>query len=318
MWNESAKPAISVDFLGNVEATRYFRVGNASSNAIVSAPSSILRGVNNYGLPENDALPDYGDELNGFSGCTLEQYIVEGNGLVVDVQAKYASGGITIFPAPELNGAWQGSFQTEVFQLPFAIIKRSFVPGNPSPDAPPGSPIPRVQVNDWSFEEQPVFQTIVRHSRKAIIPVNLANAIETIAEQNNKLHRIGSRWYRFEAGDYRRYDNARYEFTYSFIYDSGMRNTYTARAAPPPTDPGGGPSPVAPQYAMPPNTASHPVPTVYPGRVWTRPPFCNVFALRGTGDTGSQYVDPDFVVFCNFDVSANNGLGWLDLPGIFQ
>lgn len=323
-FRETQRPEIISDGFGTSEATRFYTVWNASPSAVVSSPANVLRGENSDGLPTNEPLPDYRSQFPGVAGLELIAYQVQGNGIVLDVQARYATGGITIFPPPDLSTAWTGSFQTEEFTIPFALLKASKVPGIPSPNAPPGTPIPQVEVLDWAFDEQPIYQTVVRHSRKARVVVDLAAAIDIIAEQNNKLHKIGNRWYRFEAGDYQPYDATRYEFTYSFVFDSGTQAITTSEGGPPATDPGGGPSLVR-SYMMPPSDKPHPVAQVYPNFLFTRPPFCNVFVFRGRGSpSGPQQgsAEPVFVAFCNYDISygigGEPGLGWLRLPGILQ
>lgn len=322
-WREIAKPSISADAVGNVSATRFFRVFNIDPAAIQQNPTSILRGDNTDGLPSNDSLPDYGSDFTSIPGCTLIDYAIEGNGLVADVEAKYATGGITIFPPPDLHGSWEGSFQTEVFQIPFAVLKASKVPGIPDPTAPPGTPVPQVQVFDWAFDEQPVFQTVMRHSRIARVVVDLPSALDIIADQNNKLQKIGSRWYRFEAGDYNRFDLTKYEFRYSFVYDPGMNQVTSSVPGGVSTDPGGGPSPSGPPYIMPPNTFAHPLTQVYPTRRFMRPPFCNIFVTRGPSSPiypSFGPAEPLFIAFCNFETSVGAGgipgLGWLQLPGV--
>lgn len=314
-FREIEKPAITSDSFGTAEVTRFFRAWNVTPTQVVSAPTTVLRGENTDGLPSNDPLPEYKSQFEGMAGVELVSYQVQGNGIVVDIQAKYASGGITIFPPPNLDTAWVGSFQTEQFVIPFAVLKRSYVPGVPDPSAPPNTPVPRVEVDDWAFDEQPIFQTVVRHQRKARIETNLATAIDIIAEQNNKLHKIGSRWYRFEAGDYKPYDATKYEFSYSFVYDSGTQAVTTSTTNPQASS----------LYIMPTNSFRHPIQQIYPLRTFTRPPFCNIFAVRGPGSPSgpeSGQAEPEFVAFCNYDMSVGAGgqpgLGWLQLPGILQ
>ncbi len=300
-WSEIEKSDL-VHAEERTDLTRTFRVWDVNPAILSTSPESVIGG------PLNVGLPSLGSEHPDYPAATLRRYSTTSQGLTFEVKAEYSTEEITGFGpgGTNLDYAWQGSFQTEVVNIPFAVIVQTKVQGFLPFNSPPGTPVPFQTVKDWDFRTQQVLETRVRHSRRVKLTANLSDTIKLMEEQNNRLMLIGGSWYRFESGDYRQLTATTFEVTYSLVMDSGTEFVTIPQSTP--------------DIAFPTMPLSHPINTIQSsaGRTeWIRPPFCELIMRRveQPTDPNEPRFPPEFFAFCPYSISEPNGYGWEQLPG---
>lgn len=328
-WRETRQPDVTSDGDRITTVRRYFTVWGFSPAMVRATPTLVLN-------EDGEGLPPYRDDFGG--GVLLRRYNTSSDGLVFDVQADYATNEADVLPPPNLDYAWEGSWQTETFDFPCAKYARTLVPTPPDPDADPFTPPPApTAIYDWEFITQPVFYTAVRHSRKVKVTANLSTAIDIISDQANKLQKIAGRWYVFRASDYRQRTAQTFETTYTFEYDPGVAEVLSPL-------PGNGPSPPLGSFFVPttrwmflyggtlrPTRVDPQNPPQFGTPVFLRPPFCNLVLVRGVRppapppEPGAPPVPeppvyPEEHAFCPYSISQTigdmPGQGWTLLPGV--
>lgn len=300
-WVEVSKNEVSRDANGVKFARRHFRIWDASPNQLLSNPSSILGG------PDPLApigLPNYNDEYPDDHTLRLDRYDTSANGLVFDAQAYYSSDRRFRYPSPTVaqGESFSVTWKSEDAEIPFAVKTRTTLSG--VPDAM-GAPTASVVVEGWDFKKQKVLETQTRFSKNVNLTGNIADAVQEITEQNNKLMLIGNKWYRFEAGDIPTTARDPVETRYSFIYDPG-----TTRYSLPP---GANLS----NLSLPPDNIE--IPDMYPGVGFTRPPFHVLLVAARTDVSPPSPFDAPFLLYYVqrlYTISSSNGLGWQRLPDI--
>lgn len=313
-WRQIRPPEVSTNSdSGLLTTVVAYRVWDVSPAAILSLSSGAPIPIGDGQIPET-FLPLPGSNLPEDPRLTLRQYVSRSESENVwELTAEYASGEIVIFPGPDLAYAWAGEFQTETVTLPYLVRRELQLPAAPASNALPNDPPPPPRiVAAWETDRRQILETRVRHSRRVRITGNLSNAIEIIEGQNNLLQQIGTRWYRFEAGDYVQISNSTFTVQYSFIRDAGTRRI--------------GPSDISlteyPQQiftdidmfgANPPPPPSN--------RHWARPPFHEIITVPGPFEPGQQEPPrPNFATIRPYELSETIGMvpgqGWTNLPQI--
>ena len=145
---------------------------------------------------------------------------------------------------------------------------------------------------------------------------NISHAdVATIGRQNNKIHYINGRLYRFKAGNFRQTEKAAWEGSYTWIEDTGTPVPFEIAGLPYPT---GYPAkinigPVSAERSLylPPVT----------GNRWLVQVGINDTNdyIRSPYHTITYHIDEDFVPLhvetTAYTLSENGGLGWQTLPG---
>jgi len=274
---------VQCDAEGRRRGSRVFRVWNYARTQIMADPTSILN-------DEGVGLPAYNSE---WEGMRLDAYQTAANGSVYDVTALYSNDRRFVMPSPVDRmapgyGAWSGSCTTEFIELPFAYQAKTLVQQ--------GEGNPPAEVVGWKFDVQRTPVNIHRISwRTNISASDVPRLVDALRQQTNKLHRINSKWYHFEGGDYAETEPGKWEVHYHWREDPGtppiQYSLFSTTRLPPPR---GSLIPGAPDAS------------------WSRPPYHEVI-LVGAAD-GSASSPPVFELFVPFDYDDPEG--WADLPGM--
>jgi hypothetical protein len=148
----------------------------------------------------------------------------------------------------------------------------------------------------WKHKER---RTIIRY-RTVIMEMN-PGVIAAIGDQNDHLHLIGGRWYKFECGTIDEQETGRWAVTYSWERDHGTPDGIF------------GPQQVG--YLFPSSNVSR-LEEVYPNVPFTRPPFHDLIPLPGDWSPGPPpFIEPPHI---NNPVpnAIPNANGWQNLPGV--
>lgn len=195
------------DRRGAVWATRTFRVPAANDMAALSSP--VLPAMNSpYPTEPKARLERY------------EARPVGSGGVLYDVTAYYSSDGrwTTVQRPPDPAAApgtrlWTVSFVVEEQVIPY--MRRAIVEF-------PGANAPERKALWIDAQELRIRETRVVFSVTLALPGFSVGMIESIASQNDRLHRIdGTHYYQFICGDARQRDDETWEITYTWRRDMG-------------------------------------------------------------------------------------------------
>lgn len=187
------------------------------ADAVVSYPESILGGPDGA-----TPLPSIGSAHPRFPGAVLRYYTAVCDPPNVHLRAHYTYGDIDPVN-PEFFGQ-SGDFFDESDEIPYAEKRSAIVSMG---DIPPGGGPPQVVSIDvwrWGDSEVPP-RRVIYNSRQHTMSVNvgglIGDAIAAMDEQNNAIHKINGRYYRFKAGTYSEVREDVWVVNYHWFYDSG-------------------------------------------------------------------------------------------------
>lgn len=164
-----------------------------------------------------------------------------------------------------------------------------------------------IVVDSYDRGEETHWETRKKYVRQVRLQNVTLSTCESIAARSNKLHKMGSLWYRFVVGEMQEISRNVWETTYSWEYDPGTPPIYpdwTDLIRFPRLE-----GTITGEYF--PSTLYT---TGNPAPLYTRPPFNSIYMLRGY-DPGPPPVPhwPKFRVKLDYEVDAN---GWQGLPGM--
>jgi len=294
--------------IGSVERA-FIVTTDVTPDVIISNPSSILGGADGV-----TPLPAYGTPHPRVVGAVLRSYVAQGAPPNVNVRAMYTAGNID--PLGEEFFGQSGDFFEESDTLP-AARKDTYVVNNGG-EVPPGGgpPTPPVRFPYWNIADAPEIKVIYT-SRQHTMSVNvgglIGDTITAMDNQNNRLHRINGRYYRFKAGGYTEIRSGIWLVNYQFFYDSGtlydpslsaFDQPFSRLAIPQPIT--GGPGPGDPVL--------HPGANPLLGRTgvqYMRLPYHK--RLIVAADPDNPAARPQFPHFLPYFVDPN---GWQELVGL--
>ena len=212
--NEGAGAAIELvgqSFNGSTD--RLFIVTNdVPADVVVSNPEAILGGADGA-----TPLPGYGSTHPRNVGFVLFRYSAVASPPNVFVTASYRNPVIGPI-SPEFFGQ-SGDWYEAADSLPSAKQKVTVVSMGGEP--PVGPPEPPVTIRPWVFESFDIQYTSRQHTMSVNIGGNIGSAITAMDAQNNRIHRINDRCYRFKAGAYNEISPDTWVVDYHWFYDSG-------------------------------------------------------------------------------------------------
>lgn len=186
---------------------RYVVVGQVEPAAVVSDPTAYIGGMAGSTAP----LPDYGSVHPVYPGLRLRTWSAQSSNANVFAVATYNNA--TAIFEPEWFSR-SGGYQTETFTFPYARRIRHTIPtaGGTTP----------VDQDLWKIETVSVRQTVRRNEINVNVGGAIGDAVEAMDLQNNKIHIINGRAYRFEAGSFYETRPNTWIVNYAWIYESGI------------------------------------------------------------------------------------------------
>lgn len=275
---------------------RAFKVWGYDPATIRDQPESVLNAT-------GQGLPPIGSTLDG---AILERYSVQSGSVSGDVHtaiAYFSNDRRFSLPErptapgePEYRPHIEGSISSQSVDIPYARRTRLVM----FQDGSLVSPTYGTQ-HVWQIETQAVTESTSKISVRVSVPnVTVPEMTTRILAQQNVIHVIGGRGYRFDGGYFSEATSNRYDVTYTWTYESGTRDVTLAA---PQQQQNGAAQVIFPsgfQSIIPNDTTPY-----------TRPPFCEVvWAYQEVGDSTSPPV---------FVVQPLNVLvpdGWSSLPGL--
>lgn len=192
-------------------------------------------------------------------------------------------------PADPLFKSWTLSYRTVAVQIPYSVEdprKYRYRDSNGQVKIIPGYPVQAI--THW--ESRKIFSREVRVTNFYI------TQWEAIGDQNDKLHKIGNRWYRFTIGDVREVSRNVWDAVYTWEFDPGTPDLF-----PPPTS----------ALVYPWHIASQ-INGFTPDRLWARPPY---HSLRAIPQFDNDIpIAPIMEAIPEYDYFTPNG--WQLLPGV--
>lgn len=180
-------------------------------DVVVADPTAIL-GDTDGATP----LPDYGSAHPRLTNLVLRTYSTSGEPPNMRVVAQYGLNDIDILNPedPEFftqSGDWFDEFDS----IPNARKKNTLTNSNGQ------GPLQTIQL--WDFETPPmeVLYTSRQHTMTVNVGGLIGNAIAAMDNQNNHLHLILGRYYRFKAGGYNEISHNVWTVNYQWFFDSG-------------------------------------------------------------------------------------------------
>lgn len=249
---------IGVPAVLRARAERRFIIDNDNITAaqVISGPQFIMGGVDGA-----TPLPGYGSVHPQISGAVLRNYSATGDPPNVHATAYYSYGDIDPI-SPEFYGQ-SGDWFEEADKLPLAQIETTI-----STYSVGGAPVEQ-QVKTWKFDSFDSIYTSRQHTISVNIGGLIGDAIAAMDRQNNRIHQIGSRYYRFKAGGYKEIRLGVWVVNYHWFYESGTLYDSSLDAYYTPTSPMRIPPPIVGAAAADP---------AHPG------------AVTILGDAGEQYL----------------------------
>lgn len=176
---------------------------------VVSAnPTSVLGGDDGA-----TPLPGYGSSHPRLVGARLTRYAVSGAPPNLLATAYYKFSGTIQPDDPEFFGQ-SGDWMEFEYDLPIAKRRTRIVSM--------GGELPVQQtIKPFEFESVTIKQTLREHTMSVNIGGLIGDAIAAMDDQNNKIHRINGRPYRFQAGGYNEIRTGVWLVNYKWLYDSG-------------------------------------------------------------------------------------------------
>lgn len=159
-------------------------------------------------------LPPYGSVHPNFPGAVLMNYTAVGDPPNMRVTAYYRYGDIDPV-SPEFYGQ-SGDWFEESDKLPVSEIETSIVTYSTG-----GQPTEQ-QIKAWRFSDFDVLYTSRQHTISVNVGGLIGDAIAAMDLQNNRIHKIGGRFYRFKAGGYNEVRLGVWVVNYQWFYESGV------------------------------------------------------------------------------------------------
>jgi hypothetical protein len=270
-------------------------------------------------------LPQSGDPFPGqppgqIFTIRMDRYDVapadDGMSIVTAVYTNDRSGRLN--PAPDRTEpsfkSWSMDFQEAAADYPTVMTYPLRIPG----ETGSGGPGRTADTTIYKIGEQ-----LIVWERSIVLTNVTSDELRRIGAQNNKIHKIGDRAYRFKAGRIHQTERTAWETVYTWIEDpgtpppKGILGAFTYPA-------NGGFSQGVPSYAGPVSVG----PVTDERRIYVPPKTANQLLLQiaGLSDT-REYVRspfhqigfeltkdmiPQFWQHCPYDIEAN---GWQNLPG---
>lgn len=216
-WSERHDGAgASTELVGQMftgDCVRMFIVTtDVPPDVICFDPTAIL-GDNDGATP----LPGYGSQHPRNNGLFLFRYSAVGDPPNLHVTAYYRNA--VIGPVDPQFFGQSGDWFEEVDSLPIAKQIPTVVTMGGEP--PVGPPTPPTIIRPWQFEEFGVQFTSRQHTMSVNVGGNIGSAIAAMDDQNNRIHRINTRAYRFKAGGYNEIMPEVWVVNYHWFFDSG-------------------------------------------------------------------------------------------------
>jgi hypothetical protein len=186
---------------------RFIVTTDLEPSQVISGPQLILGGSD--GLT---GLPPYGSPHPNFGGAVVQAYAAVGNPPNIEVTAYYGYGDIDPV-SPEFYSQ-SGDWFEETDSLPIARHETSIVTS--------GGELPtQQQIRSWQFDSMDTLYTSRQHTISVNVGGMIGDAINAMDEQNNRIHKIGGRWYRFKAAGYNEVRLGVWVCNYQWFYDGG-------------------------------------------------------------------------------------------------
>ena len=191
------------------DSVRMFVVTTDLYPDVVSSQPTAVLGGDDGATP----LPGYGSAHPRTPGAFLFRYSVTGAPPNLFATAYYKFSGIVEPQDPEFFGQ-SGDWMEYEYDLPIARRVRRIVSlGGNLPQAR--------EVMPFEFDSVKIKQTLRQHTMSVNIGGQIGDAITAMDDQNNKIHLLNGRPYRFQAGGYNEIRTATWVVNYQWIYDSG-------------------------------------------------------------------------------------------------
>jgi hypothetical protein len=260
-------------------------------------------------------LPQSGDPFPGqppgqIFTIRMDRYDVapadDGMSIVTAVYTNDRSGRLN--PSPDRTEpafkSWSMDFQESVIDFPTVLTYPLKIPGETGPAGQGRT----ADTTIYKISEQ-----VIVWERAVVLSNVTFDELRRIGAQNNKIHKIGDRAYRFKAGRLHQTERTAWETVYTWIEDAGtlaplgILGSFTYPA-------NGGPVTVGPpaderQIYVPPrltNQLLQQITGLADTRQYVRSPFHQIGFELTTG------MVPQFWQHCPYEVEAN---GWQQLPG---
>ncbi len=288
-WVETElQPDASCEVGGNGQASRLFIVFGVEYSPVTVAaePTTIIGGISG-----SEPLPALNSPHPIKAAWKLDRYDVRKDGITLEARALYSLDGRFRFPSPpdpQTAGEVRYGSAVESYKqiMPYAT-RHLVVQGSP-PDLV-GPPLTQYT---WKLREANILESRRRRLWSVVLTTAQVEPCEVAMDaQNNKLHVLNGRRYRFEAGPITSSGNRDkpYKCEYSWCTDSG---TFA-------------PGYQSPDYKFPLGTFGS-----FPdGNVYQRPPFHD-FVVRESDDAS---IAPEFNLYVPYDDEPS---GWTTLVGL--